>query len=95
MIPEKFEKNDDSTKITEKLNIVLEDIYKRFMQLDINVFDFTKGEARLLTDPLIKQTSVTNLDQTISGPSTAEVQAISDKVDALLVKLREANVIET
>ena len=34
--------------------------------------------------------SVADLNQTIAGPSNAEVQAISDKVDELLAALRLA-----
>lgn len=40
--------------------------------------------------------AVADLDQTISDPPTqAEVQAISDKVDALLASLRSAGLLET
>jgi len=34
-----------------------------------------------------------DLSQTITGPSVAEVQAISDKVDAILAELRVASII--
>ena len=45
---------------------------------------------------LAQQAAEADLDQTISDPPTqAEVQAISDKVDALLAKLRSANVLAT
>lgn len=45
---------------------------------------------------LVKQTAEADLNQIISDPPTqAEVQAISDKIDALLVKLRSANVLAT
>lgn len=37
--------------------------------------------------------AVADLSQTIAGPSIAEVQAISDKVDALLASLRAAGLI--
>lgn len=41
-------------------------------------------------------TAVADLNQTISAsPTQAEVQAISDKIDALLAVLRTANVIES
>lgn len=40
------------------------------------------------------QTALADLGQTISGTyAQAEVQAISDKVDALLAKLRTANIL--
>ncbi len=38
---------------------------------------------------------VADLNQTIAGPSIAEVQAISDKVDELLAALRTATAIDT
>lgn len=45
---------------------------------------------------LIQQAAEADLSQTISDPPTqAEVQAISDKIDALLTKLRSANVLAT
>lgn len=37
--------------------------------------------------------AVADLSQTIAGPSIAEVQAISDKVDELLASLRTANLL--
>jgi NifU-like protein involved in Fe-S cluster formation len=42
-----------------------------------------------------KQAAEADLNQTIAGPTIAEVQAISDKVDALLAKLRLAKVLST
>jgi len=43
-----------------------------------------------------QQDAEADLDQTISGsPTQAEVQAISDKVDALLAKLRLAGILAT
>ncbi len=45
---------------------------------------------------LAQQTAEADLSQTISDPPTqAEVQAITDKIDALLAKLRSANVLAT
>ncbi len=38
--------------------------------------------------------TITDLNQTIAGPSIAEVQTISDKVDEILAALRP-NVLET
>lgn len=44
----------------------------------------------------IQGAAVADLNQTISNPPTqAEVQAISDKVDALLASLRAANLLAT
>ena len=43
-----------------------------------------------------KATAIADLDQTISNPPTqAEVQAISDKLDALLAALRVAEKLKT
>jgi len=39
--------------------------------------------------------AVADLNQTIAGPTIAEVQAISDKVDELLAVMRAANTIAT
>ncbi len=39
--------------------------------------------------------AVADLNQTIAGPSVAEVQAISDKVDELLANLRSAGLLAT
>lgn len=45
---------------------------------------------------LVRQTAEADLNQTISDPPTqGEVQSISDKIDALLSKLRSANVLAT
>ena len=45
---------------------------------------------------LAQQAAEADLNQTITDPPTqAEVQAISDKIDALLAKLRSANVLAT
>jgi hypothetical protein len=45
--------------------------------------------------PESKQSAEVDLNQTISGSYTqAEVQAISDKVDSILAKLRVAGIIE-
>lgn len=38
--------------------------------------------------------AVADLNQTISGPSVAEVQALSDKMDELLAALRTAKILE-
>lgn len=38
--------------------------------------------------------AVADLNQTIAGPSVAEVQALSDKMDELLAALRTANILE-
>lgn len=44
----------------------------------------------------VKQAAaVADLNQTIAGPSTAEVQAISDKVDELLAALRTSGALDT
>tara|TARA_Y100000310_G_C20539562_1_gene742529 strand:+ start:875 stop:1105 length:231 start_codon:yes stop_codon:yes gene_type:complete len=46
--------------------------------------------------PAIPQAAEADLGQTISGTyDDAEVQAISDKVDALLAKLRSAKIISS
>jgi hypothetical protein len=52
--------------------------------------------ATTLAYGVVKQASaVADLNQTIAGPSIAEVQAISDKVDELLAALRTAGVLNT
>lgn len=59
-------------------------------------FSANSVEAQYFED-LNKRTSiaaVADLNQTIAGPSIAEVQAISDKVDALLAALRTAGVMK-
>ena len=44
----------------------------------------------------VKQAAaVADLNQTISGPSVAEVQAISDKVDELLAAMRTAGQLDS
>lgn len=48
-------------------------------------------EVRQRTD---SASAIADLNQTITGPSIAEVQAISDKVDEVLATLR-LNVLET
>ena len=48
-------------------------------------------EVRSRTDTA---SAIADLNQTISGPSIAEVQAISDKVDEILAALR-TNTLET
>lgn len=49
------------------------------------------GEAREAT----QAPAIADLNQTIAGPTIAEVQAISDKVDQLLAALRTSNLIAT
>jgi hypothetical protein len=44
---------------------------------------------------LVQGSAVADLNQTIAGPSIAEVQAISDKVDELLAELRTSKIIAT
>jgi hypothetical protein len=44
---------------------------------------------------VLQATPVADLNQTIAGPSVAEVQAISDKVDELLAALRTAEQLDT
>ena len=55
------------------------------------------GDVTLDVDnPITEQAAEADLNQTISNPPTqAEVQAISDKVDAILAKLRSAGVLAT
>lgn len=54
----------------------------------------TNDAATSGTPGAVKQAAaVADLGQTIAGPSIAEVQAISDKVDALLAALRTAGVL--
>ena len=56
-----------------------------------NADNHTSGSTNYV---LARQAAEADLDQTITDPPTqAEVQAISDKVDAILAKLRSANVI--
>lgn len=50
------------------------------------------GGTQVLTS---QQTAIADLNQTISGPTAAEVQAISDKVDAILAMLRTHGIIAT
>lgn len=51
-------------------------------------------EPEIKSEPLIQQGAIADLNQTISGSYVdTEVQAISDKVDALLASLRLAGVI--
>lgn len=50
---------------------------------------FEKMKARLDVAP------VADLNQTIAGPSIAEVQAISDKVDELMAAMRVNGLLET
>lgn len=52
--------------------------------------------ATTSTRGFVKQAAaVADLNQTIAGPTIVEVQAISDKVDALLASLRTAGTLET
>ena len=52
-------------------------------------------ELRALADA-IPMAAIADLDQTITDPPTqTEVQALSDKVDALLGALRTANLLES
>lgn len=44
---------------------------------------------------VLQATVLADLNQTITGPSVAEVQAISDKVDALLALMRTAGQLDT
>lgn len=51
--------------------------------------------TRLDTASFTQMAAIADLSQTIAGPSTAEVQDISDKVDALLAALRTAGLLAT
>jgi len=70
---------------------------KRFLEAMIARLDSVLGfrgdsDLRLTANP--EQDAIGLLDQTISAtPTQAEVQAISDKLDALLAALVEANII--
>lgn len=56
-----------------------------------NLIDRAQREASTsLRGDVLQATAVADLNQTISGPSVAEVQAISDKVDELLAAMRTA-----
>jgi len=57
----------------------------------------TRGLFQSIIDRIEKPrvASINDLNQTISGPSVAEVQAISDKVDELLAALRTATILES
>lgn len=58
-----------------------------------NCDNHTSGSTNFV---LVKQAAEADLSQTISDPPTqSEVQAISDKVDAILAVLRSANVLST
>ena len=58
---------------------------------DRNVVQFFE-EVREVT---VAASPIADLNQTIAGPSTAEVQAISDKVDEILAALRTSGKLET
>lgn len=62
----------------------------------LNLNRETRGFFQSVIDRIEKArvAAVADLNQTISGPSVAEVQAISDKVDELLAALRTANILE-
>lgn len=61
----------------------------RFRQWATRVWLILRRGATTSEYGAVKQAAaVADLDQTISGPSAAEVQEISDKVDELLASLR-------
>lgn len=59
-------------------------------------FRRTPEEARFFEEMKrrVNIATVADLNQTITGPSIAEVQAISDKVDELLAALRAPGLME-
>jgi len=90
--------SDHSSTITED-NIITADANGLPKDSTVSVADVedcdnhSSGSTNFV---LIKQTAEADLNQTISNPPTqTEVQDISDKIDALLAKLRSANVLAT
>jgi hypothetical protein len=67
------------------------DLNATFKATLLDCDNHTSGSANFV---LVRQAAEADLNQTISDPPTqAEVQAISDKIDALLAKFRSANVL--
>lgn len=60
------------------------------------LLDRVQRTATTTAEGGVKQAAaVADLNQTISGPSVAEVQAISNKVDELLAAMRTAGQLDT
>jgi len=63
---------------------------------DNDIVDFLNQCKTVLGDTPAQQSAIADLNQTISGSYTqSEVQAISDKVDAILAALRAIGLIDT
>ena len=93
MKPVIIEHSDDAENVKKKIMVTVDDIYKKFETLNQNVYDFT-ADAPVDESVFSIMDAEDNLNQTISGSYTqSEIQAISDKVDALLAKLRSANIL--
>lgn len=61
-----------------------------------NLLNFINAAKDVLGDVPAQQAAIADLNQTISGTySQSEVQAISDKVDAILAALRTIGLIAT
>ncbi|MGI9492765.1 MAG: hypothetical protein ACR2QF_10240 [Geminicoccaceae bacterium] len=61
-----------------------------------NMISIIEAQATTANSGNVGQTAaVADLNQTIAGPSIAEVQAISDKIDELLAALRVSGQLET
>lgn len=95
MRPVHINDDDDHKVLIEKVNIVLDDVYRKFGSINDNIYDFV-AEDGIPQNTFATIDSVDSLNQTIgASPSQAEVQAISDKLDELLTGLRKANIITT
>lgn len=79
-----------SKKHTQNTDTDLDSTFEASLK---NCDNHTSGSTNFV---LARQAAEADLSQTISDPPTqAEVQAISDKIDALLAKLRSANLLAT
>jgi hypothetical protein len=95
MKPIIIDKEEKSESLREKLNMFVEDVYKKFSYLNDDVYDFV-NESPISQQAVSSAEAETDLGQTISNPPTqAEVQAISTKIDSLLAKLRSSNTLAT
>ena len=94
MIPEEIEKKDNFEEVREKLIRLFDDVYSKFNQLQEHLFDFAGNVDKIGQNVTSTGESIDDLDQDITDPPTEdEVQDISDKIDDILLKLRDSNLI--
>ena len=93
--PVTIESNDELLAIRRKLQVALDDIYRRLGVVDSEVVDTRSSERITTSIDVVQQSNIADLTQTLTDPVTAaEGDVIQAKINEIISALESANVLK-